>query len=91
MAGDFNATLDVLNPHATKAGADFGQCTDAGRAKHGASVGSWPTNIPQLFGAQIDHVMYTTGWHATAMRVIGTEDSKGSDHRPVVVTLSPGS
>jgi endonuclease/exonuclease/phosphatase (EEP) superfamily protein YafD len=89
MAGDFNSTIDNLRPLSTKSGADFGQCTDAGAASHSAAIGSWPTNLPELLGAQIDHVMYGSAWKVTSMHVIGTEDSAGSDHRPIVTTLAP--
>jgi endonuclease/exonuclease/phosphatase (EEP) superfamily protein YafD len=91
MAGDFNSTLDELNSLSTAPGADFGQCFDAGRAAHAAAIGSWPTNLPALLGAQIDHVFATDAWKTVAMRVIQSEDGAGSDHRPVVATLAPTS
>jgi endonuclease/exonuclease/phosphatase (EEP) superfamily protein YafD len=91
MAGDVNSTLDQLHTFAPKPGADFGGCSDAGAAAHAASIGSWPTALPELLGAQIDHVLYTSAWKTVAMRVIGTEDSAGSDHRPIVATLAPAS
>jgi endonuclease/exonuclease/phosphatase (EEP) superfamily protein YafD len=89
MAGDFNSTLDNLRPFSARSGNDFGECTDAGAASHSASIGSWPTNLPELLGAQIDHVMYGSAWKVSSMHVIGTEDSAGSDHRPIVATLAP--
>jgi endonuclease/exonuclease/phosphatase (EEP) superfamily protein YafD len=91
MAGDFNSTLDALESLATKTGAQFGECSDAGLAAHAASVGSWPTMLPPLLGAQIDHVMYTGAWKVQSMRVLVDEDNAGSDHRPVVATLTPAS
>jgi endonuclease/exonuclease/phosphatase (EEP) superfamily protein YafD len=91
MAGDFNSTLDALSAHSAAPGAQFAQCYDAGLAAHAASVGSWPTNLPTLLGAQIDHVMYTATWKTISMRVISTEDGEGSDHRPIVATLAPTS
>ena len=91
MSGDFNSTLDELESLATKTGAQFGECSDAGYAAHTAAVGSWPTMLPPLLGAQIDHVMYTAAWKAVSMRVLVTEDGAGSDHRPVVATLAPAS
>jgi endonuclease/exonuclease/phosphatase (EEP) superfamily protein YafD len=91
MAGDFNSTLDELDTLSTKAGANFGECTDSGYAAHAASIGTWPTELPELLGAQIDHVMFTSAWKVVAMRVIGTEDRAGSDHRPIVATLAPSS
>jgi endonuclease/exonuclease/phosphatase (EEP) superfamily protein YafD len=89
MAGDLNSTLDTLQGLSTKAGSDFGQCTDAARVNGTAAVGSWPTSLPPLLGAQIDHVMTTTGWRAISLKVITTEDNSGSDHRPIVAVLAP--
>jgi endonuclease/exonuclease/phosphatase (EEP) superfamily protein YafD len=89
MAGDFNSTLDNLRPFSAASGDDFGECTDAGAASHSAAIGSWPTNLPELLGAQIDHVMYGSAWKVSSMHVIGTEDSAGSDHRPIVAMLAP--
>jgi endonuclease/exonuclease/phosphatase (EEP) superfamily protein YafD len=89
MAGDFNSTLDELSSLSSKPDADFGQCSDSGLAAHAAAIGSWPTSVPALLGAQIDHVMYTPAWKVAAMKVIQTEDAAGSDHRPVVATLAP--
>lgn len=89
MIGDFNSTLDSLGHYSRAAGDDFGNCRDAGSVRSAASVGTWPTNIPPVLGAQIDHVMTTSAWTASSMRVITDEDAAGSDHRPIVVTLSP--
>jgi len=91
MAGDFNSTTDELASLSSKSGADFGDCSDAGRAAHAGAIGSWPTSVPALLGAQIDHVMYTAAWKVAAMEVIQTQDSAGSDHRPIVATLTPTS
>jgi endonuclease/exonuclease/phosphatase (EEP) superfamily protein YafD len=91
MAGDFNSTLDALSAHRTAQGAQFAQCYDAGLAAHAAAIGSWPTYLPALLGAQIDHVMYTAKWKTISMRVIPTEDDAGTDHRPIVATLAPTS
>jgi endonuclease/exonuclease/phosphatase (EEP) superfamily protein YafD len=89
MAGDFNSTLDELTPLSTTRGADFGGCSDAGYASRSAAIGSWPTSLPALLGAQIDHVMYTPDWRTVSFRVIQTEDLAGSDHRPIVAVLAP--
>ena len=37
------------------------------------------------------HVLVTPGWQVDAFRVVGEVDGSGSDHRPVVATLSPAS
>jgi endonuclease/exonuclease/phosphatase (EEP) superfamily protein YafD len=89
MTGDFNATLDNLQPLSSTSGADFGQCLDAALRTRGAAIGSWPTALPPLLGAQIDHVMTTVQWKTISMQVVTTEDHAGSDHRPIVATLIP--
>ncbi|CAN5315321.1 hypothetical protein BH11ACT2_BH11ACT2_21190 [soil metagenome] len=89
MAGDFNSTIDHVAhvPHAT--GATIGRCADAALATGNGAVGSWPTSIPALLGTPIDHVMATSNWRVTGMRVIQSQDAAGSDHRPIVAQLSP--
>jgi endonuclease/exonuclease/phosphatase (EEP) superfamily protein YafD len=89
MAGDFNSTLDHFDGLAASDGAAIGNCVDAGDATGNAAVGTWPTNLPALLGAPIDHVMATPGWRITGMRVVTNWDGAGSDHRPIVVQLSP--
>jgi endonuclease/exonuclease/phosphatase (EEP) superfamily protein YafD len=91
MAGDFNSTLDSLSAHSAATGAQFAQCFDSGLASHAAANGSWPTTLPEVLGAQIDHIMYTAAWKTVAMRVVTSEDGAGSDHRPIVATLAPTS
>ena len=86
MAGDFNATLDHMVGLATP-GKSFGDCTDAASSTRNAAVGTWPTSLPALLGAPIDHVMVTEGWRVTGMRVIEDRDKAGSDHRPIVAQL----
>lgn len=88
MAGDFNATLDHLGGLSAGA-ASLGSCTDAALASKNAAVGTWPTSLPALLGAPIDHVMATGNWRVSGMRVIESHDGYGSDHRPILVQLSP--
>ncbi len=88
IAGDFNATLDHMSSLADE-GAHLGGCTDAAAATANGAAGTWPTWAPSLLGAPIDHVMSTGRWEATSSRVVTDRDGSGSDHRPVVVTLSP--
>lgn len=88
MAGDFNATLDNMAGLGSTPDAALGACVDAGRASGNGAVGTWPTRIPALFGAPIDHVMATPDWEVTGMRVVTEADDSGSDHRPVVVQLT---
>lgn len=87
VAGDLNSTLD----HWASLGSDDGLagCRDAARATGSAAVGTWPTVLPPLLGAPIDHVLATDGWEPIGFRVIDSVDGGGSDHRPVVAHLRP--
>ncbi|HEU4756917.1 MAG TPA: endonuclease/exonuclease/phosphatase family protein [Agromyces sp.] len=89
MAGDFNATLDHFAGRGVD-GGDLGRCADAAAAAGSAAVGTWPTHLPALLGSPIDHVMATPGWAVTGFRVIDALDGAGSDHRPIVATLTRG-
>jgi len=88
MAGDFNATVDHFAGRGVD-GGDLGRCRDAGVAGGAGGLGSWPTDLPELVGSPIDHVLATPSWQVDAFRVVGEFDGAGSDHRPVVATLSP--
>ncbi len=90
LAGDLNSTLDHYAGLGSDGGA-LGRCHDAARATGNAAVGTWPTALPQLLGAPIDHVMATPDWEVVGFRVIGSHDGFGSDHRPVVAQLRPAS
>jgi endonuclease/exonuclease/phosphatase (EEP) superfamily protein YafD len=89
MAGDFNATLDHFTGLSSSATSTIGGCTDAALRSKNAGVGTWPTTLPALLGAPIDHVLTTPDWKVTGMRVVQDLDGAGSDHRPIVVQLSP--
>lgn len=89
MAGDFNATLDHFASLANTPGTDFGDCRSAASTAEAGSVGTWPTALPGMLGAPIDHVMATDGWRVTGARVIESHDGSGSDHRPVLAQLQP--
>lgn len=90
MAGDFNATLDHLAGRSNdQERSDLGNCADAALAHDSASLGTWPTSLPAVLGSPIDHVLATRNWQVSAMRVIDTHDDAGSDHRPIVATLTP--
>jgi endonuclease/exonuclease/phosphatase (EEP) superfamily protein YafD len=88
MAGDFNATVDHFAGRGVD-GGDLGRCRDAAVDAGAAALGTWPTAVPQLLGSPIDHVLATPGWAVDAYRVLDGFDGAGSDHRPVVATLSP--
>lgn len=88
MAGDFNATLDHFSGRGID-GADLGTCSDAAASSSAAGVGTWPTDLPELLGSPIDHVLATANWTVGDFRVLDGFDDAGSDHRPIVSTLSP--
>jgi len=93
LAGDLNATADhfrVVDPEAGPAGIGMGDCLNAALLTGNGAVGTWPTRLPPLLGAPIDHVFVTPDITVTGMRVITTEDGSGSDHRPVVARLILG-
>lgn len=88
LAGDFNATLDHLDGLG-RSGGQLGACRDGGLATRNGAVGTWPTMVPALVGAPIDHVLATPNWRFSGFRVLTDEDSAGSDHRPVLARLTP--
>lgn len=88
MAGDFNATLDHFAGRGVD-GGDLGRCTDAAAADSAAGIGTWPTDLPELLGSPIDHIVSTPNWSVVDFRVLTRFDDAGSDHRPIVSTLSP--
>lgn len=87
VVGDLNSTLD----HWAGFGSDVGlaSCDDVARAVGAAAVGTWPTLLPPVLGAPIDHVLATPAWQPVGFRVIESRDGAGSDHRPVVAQLRP--
>ncbi|MET0976740.1 MAG: endonuclease/exonuclease/phosphatase family protein [Leifsonia sp.] len=89
MAGDFNATIDHMAGRGTD-GGQLGECADAALQEGAAAIGTWPSSTPALLGAPIDHVMATADWTPSAFEVITSLDDLGSDHRPIVTTLTRG-
>lgn len=86
LAGDFNATIDHMSTLGV-AGGDMGYCRDvASRTGNGLS-GTWPSSLPELLSAPIDHVMASQNWTPTGSMIIS--DASGSDHRGLVVQLEP--
>lgn len=81
IIGDTNATPDQLrNLHG---------CTLASLTSRAGGLGTWPTTLPAILGAQVDQVMTTGNWTSAGFRVISDYDSVGSDHRPVAAVLVP--
>lgn len=89
VAGDLNSTID----HWAGLGSDVGlaACADVARAVGAAAVGTWPTVLPPLLGAPIDHVLATETWTPIEFHVLESYDDAGSDHRPIVARLRPAS
>jgi endonuclease/exonuclease/phosphatase (EEP) superfamily protein YafD len=79
VAGDFNATWD----HSALRDATAG-CSDAAVQRGEGLVATWPTWLPDWFGAQIDHVLVTP---PIAAEDFAVREIAGSDHRAVVVRL----
>ncbi|WP_104474888.1 endonuclease/exonuclease/phosphatase family protein [Microterricola pindariensis] len=88
MAGDFNATLDHMAGRGID-GAALGRCADAALSAGSAALGTWPTAVPPLLGAPIDHVLATDNWRVDAFRVLDEVDDSGSDHRPLLTRYLP--
>lgn len=87
VAGDLNATLDHFAGEGVD-GGDLGGCRDAAAAAGSAAVGTWPVRAPALLGAPIDHVLAGSDWRVDGFAVVAGFDEAGSDHRPIVATLS---
>lgn len=79
VAGDMNATDD--HREFREATAD---CTDAASSVGEGLTGTWPSYLPRVLGAQIDHVLLAGGPRATGVEVL---DVTGTDHRAVLAHL----
>ena len=86
LAGDFNATIDHMAPLGVE-GGDIGYCRDVASRTGNGLTGTWPSSLPALAGAPIDHVMASQNWSPTGSVVL--YDAGGSDHRALVVQLEP--
>ena len=86
LAGDFNATVDHMAPLGVE-GGDIGYCRDVASRTGSGLAGTWPSSLPPLAGAPIDHVMASPNWTPTGSLVL--DDAGGSDHRALVVQLEP--
>lgn len=88
LAGDFNATLDHMQGMGVDGGV-LGRCGATTVETGNGAVGTWPTALPALLGAPIDHILATPEWTATGSAVLTSLDGQGGDHRPLVVQLEP--
>lgn len=86
LAGDFNATLDHMASLGVD-GGDMGYCRDVAARTGNGVTGTWPSSLPALLSAPIDHVMASPNWQPTGSHVI--DGAGGSDHRGLVVQLEP--
>lgn len=86
LAGDFNATIDHMATLGVD-GGDIGYCRDVASRTGSGLVGTWPSSVPALVGAPIDHVMASQNWTPTGSAVL--DDAGGSDHRALIVQLEP--
>lgn len=87
LAGDFNATLDHM-ASLGKDGGDMGACRDVASRSGSGILGTWPSSLPALAGAPIDHVMATPQWRASGSAVLDATDGE-SDHRALIAQLEP--
>ncbi|MDA4894990.1 MULTISPECIES: endonuclease/exonuclease/phosphatase family protein [unclassified Microbacterium] len=86
LAGDFNATIDHMAGLGVD-GGDLGACRDAAARTGAGALGTWPTLVPELVGAPIDHVMATDQWRPSGSQVLPA--TGGSDHRALITQLEP--
>ncbi|KTR93270.1 hypothetical protein NS220_13200, partial [Microbacterium testaceum] len=87
LAGDLNSTLDHL-AGLGRDGGTVGECRDAAAEAGAAAVGTWPVRLPTGLAAPIDHVLVGSAWEVRGFEVRTDFDDAGSDHRPIVATLS---
>lgn len=85
LAGDFNATIDHMAAYA-RDGGDLGACRDVASRTGSGGLGTWPTSLPELVGAPIDHVMATGQWRPTGSMILPANPG-GSDHRALIAQL----
>ena len=67
--------------------AHLGTCRDGARATGSAALGAWPSQVPMLLGAPIDHIMATGDWEFVDFRVVSELDGQGSDHKALLAGL----
>ncbi|WP_432564487.1 endonuclease/exonuclease/phosphatase family protein [Kineococcus sp. SYSU DK003] len=81
VAGDLNATLDHPDLQLR------GSCVDAGQQVGTGARGTWPSTLPAVLGATIDHALADGNrWRPVGARVA---DLPGSDHRALLSRWRP--
>ncbi|WP_279365625.1 endonuclease/exonuclease/phosphatase family protein [Microbacterium testaceum] len=89
VAGDLNSTVDHFEGLGVDGGT-VGGCRDAAAAAGSAAAGTWPVRLPVGLASPIDHVLVGSAWRVNGFAVLTDFDDAGSDHRPIVATLSRG-
>lgn len=87
VAGDLNATVDHFAGLGSEGGV-IGGCRDAAVEVGSAAAGTWPVRLPVVLAAPIDHVLVGNAWRVRSFAVLTGFDGEGSDHRPIVATLT---
>ena len=82
IAGDFNSTAD----HEAALRLDT-RCVDAADQAGAGALGTWPARLPELLSSPIDRVLTTTNEYRGSEAT--TVNLGGSDHRGVMVRLTP--
>ncbi|MFT3944243.1 MAG: endonuclease/exonuclease/phosphatase family protein [Ancrocorticia sp.] len=82
VAGDFNSTAD----HEAALRLET-PCTDAAAQAGAGALGTWPARLPELLSSPIDRVLTTTNEYRGSEAAI--VNLGGSDHRGVMVRLTP--
>ncbi len=89
VAGDLNSTVDHFSGFG-RGGGLIGGCRDAAADAGSAAAGTWPVRLPVGLASPIDHVLVGSAWRVNGFAVLTDFDDAGSDHRPIVATLSRG-
>ncbi|REC97990.1 endonuclease/exonuclease/phosphatase (EEP) superfamily protein YafD [Microbacterium sp. AG157] len=87
VAGDLNSTVDHFSGLGIEGGM-IGGCQDAAAESGSAAAGTWPVRLPVALAAPIDHVLVGSEWHVQGFAVLTDFDDAGSDHRPIVATMT---
>lgn len=89
MAGDFNATRHhgAMTQLASLQDARAVALATTGPGLRGLPIGTWPQNLPALFGTPIDHVLVKAGSGPVVVERFDVVEQPQSDHRAVVAQV----